>query len=152
MSRKLPSIPPSTLTEVGQTCVAFNLRRADRLISQIYDGMLREVGIKGTQFTLMVTMKAKQPVPLSALANQLDVDRTTLTRNLSVLEKSGMVTFERGEDLRERRLSLTSKGEAALERAMPAWHRAQAHMETVLGGPAIKKLVEDLKKLAASVG
>ena len=151
MPNALHALQRNTCSEIGDECIAFNLRRADRLISQIYDGVLRPAGIKGTQFSLMVSMKSLQPVTVSTLAKRMDVDRTTLTRNLSVLEEAALVTYERGEDLRERRLSLTDAGEDTLQRAFPLWKQAQQQVSKVVGEKTMKALVADLRQFASAL-
>lgn len=133
--------------EVFDNCLAFNLRRADRLLTQIYDEALRPAGIRVTQYSLLVAMRAMEPVTMSALSAQLGLDRTTLTRNLKVLETEGLARSDAGEDLRERHVALTDKGHAALNVAFPLWKAVQNRVETHLGRRALAGLVTDLAQI-----
>src|SRR5271155_1380911 len=102
MERTHAKLSLSACLGIEQSCLALNLRRAERIISQVYDKALRPAGIKCTQFSLLVTIRAMQPATLSRIADHIDMDRTTLTRNLDVLAASGLATTIRGDDLRQR--------------------------------------------------
>jgi DNA-binding MarR family transcriptional regulator len=141
----------SDCLEVERSCLALNLRRAERVISQIYDAALRPVGIKSTQFSLLVTIRAMQPSALSKIADHIDMDRTTLTRNLDVLVESRLVATTRGEDLRERVVSITEKGDAALAAALPIWRATQERLSAKAGKQPVSSLIEGLKTIAAVV-
>lgn len=134
--------------EVSEGCLAFNLRRADRLLTQIYDEALRPAGIRGTQYSLLVGLRAMEPATMSALSAQLGLDRTTLTRNLKILEDEQLATSEPGEDLRERRIVLTPKGHRALHTAYPRWKAAQARIEKQLRPGGFAALLKDLGALS----
>lgn len=136
--------------EVEGRCVGLNLRRTDRLVSQVFDAALRPVGLKGTQFGLLVAIRAMQPVPLSRLAERIGLDRTTLTRNLALLERAGLVSTSRGSDQRERILDLTAHGTSVLGGAYPIWKATQARIEERMGARAALSLIADLKKLSAA--
>jgi len=149
MERTQNKLSLSDCLGIEKSCVALNLRRAERIVSQIYDNALRPVGIKGTQFSLLVTIRAMQPATLSRIADHIDMDRTTLTRNLDVLLASGLVSTIRGEDLRERVVSITDKGDAALVAALPIWSATQERLSLKAGKQSIASLIDGLKKIAA---
>lgn len=138
--------------DVSCTCLAFNLRRASRLVSQVYDDAYRFMGLRNTQFAVLYALSKIQPATMLQLADQLDVDRTTLTRNLRPLEKEGYLTIGRGEDQREKRVELTRKGAKVLKEGFPAWCAIQGRIEALYGVEATAKLVGDLRKLAAALG
>ena len=102
-------------------------------MTQQYDEVLRPAGIRATQFSLLVPTAVLGPVRLTALADVVGMDRTTLTRNLALLQREGLVRVETGVDLRTREVGLTPKGRKVLDRAIPLWHEAQAQMATALG-------------------
>lgn len=135
--------------EVAESCLAFNLRRADRLITQLYDDALRPTGIRATQYALLVGLRAMEPATMSTVSEQLGMDRTTLTRNLKVLENAGLAASEPGEDQRERRIVLTSHGHRALQAAYPLWKTAQNRVAKRLGQHGLADLIKELNQLAA---
>lgn len=63
---------------------------------------------------------------MNDLAGRLGVERTTLTRNLALVSDRRFVTVTPGQDGRERVVTLTPKGWAVAEAALPAWKAAQA--------------------------
>lgn len=134
----------------GQVCACFNLRKTARAVTAMYEKTMKPSGLKATQFTLLAAARAVEPMTIKELAAVLVMDRTTLTRNLKPLEKQGLVTIEQGEDRRERYLSLTPDGRAALDRAYPLWEKAQEKMKRVLGTERLHGLLAMLE-LTASV-
>ena len=125
-------------------CANFNLRKASRSLGQVYDAALRPLGLKGTQFSLLTALALTGPVTLSRLAEQLVMDRTSLTRNLQPLIRRGYVGESRGEDRRQRILQLTEAGLQAYEAALPLWHETQARIEARLGVERLERLLADL--------
>ena len=111
------------------------LRKASRRLSQIYDHSLESAGMTVTQYGLLGHLAKFDGIGIGALAEQLIMDPTTLTRNLRPLERQGFVCDETDRhDKRSRCLHLTASGRAAFESAKPAWVRAQRHIEQALGG------------------
>ena len=110
----------------GRSCVSLNLRRAARLVSRRYDEALRSLGITVGQFSLLGVLAAKGGAPVSAVAQVLGMDRTTLTRNLRPLQARKLVTSQADpDDRRSRKLALSPAGEALFEKATPLWEKAQ---------------------------
>lgn len=133
------------------TCVCFNLRRATRMVTQLFDGVLRPSGLRITQFTLMVAISLRS-APIQQLAESLGMDRTTLTRNLKGLEEAGIVSATLGTDRRSRLVSLTPKGERALDETLPAWRQAQQRAVETLGEERLRNLMPVLHHISASSG
>jgi DNA-binding MarR family transcriptional regulator len=107
-------------------CTCFNLRKATRAITQLFDEAMQPAGLRATQFTILAALSFSGPVPITHLSNRLVMDRTTLTRNLKPLQSSGWVSLVPGEDRRVKTLSLTGKGEKTLKKALPYWKKAQS--------------------------
>jgi DNA-binding MarR family transcriptional regulator len=146
------SLSVADCLEVEKSCLALNLRRVERIVCQIYDTALRPFGIKSTQFSLLVTVHAMQPAPLSRIADRISVDRTTLTRNLSLLKASGLIETARGDDLRERMISMTKKGDAVIAAAFPIWTATQKRLTSKVGNQSVASLMGGLKAVAAAAG
>ena len=119
--------------QVLDRCLCKRTRAAARAITRIYDEELRSTGLRPTQVEVLVTVAAKSEMSISALAEDLAMDRTTLTRNLRPLEKRGLLALSAEGRHRTRLVRLTPTGEAALAGAVGHWERAQAAMERRLG-------------------
>ncbi|MGH8659094.1 MAG: MarR family winged helix-turn-helix transcriptional regulator, partial [Gammaproteobacteria bacterium] len=96
--------------QVARQCACFNLRKATRAVTQLYDEVLRETGIRVTQLTLLVAAYLSGEIPISQMAEVLVMDRTTLTRNLKPLEAQGLIAIRSGADRREKLVTLTTRG------------------------------------------
>jgi DNA-binding MarR family transcriptional regulator len=114
---------------VDLPCACATVRRAARAVTQLYDGHLRASDIEGTQFALLSVLKSRV-CSQAAISERLALDKTTLSRNLTVLKNKGWIESAEAEDGRERRYVLTATGERRLATARPAWRRAQKHLRS----------------------
>ena len=101
------------------------MRRASRLTTQLYDRKLKPVGLKITQFSILSFIATSGKKNLVALAEELFMDRTTLTRGLNILMKRKLIRNINNKDLRKRVVVLTNDGEEILEKAIPLWLEAE---------------------------
>ena len=118
---------------ISLPCMCANLRRAARVVTQIYDEELRLSGLRTSQFTLLQTLKLAPGISQKRLAGLLEIDSTTLTRTLAFLRGKGWLRAEAGEDRRALRLSLTAAGLKEYKRVVPYWQSAQKRLKRELG-------------------
>ena len=130
-------------------CACFNLRKVTRAVTQLYDEMLRPAGLRTTQFSLLVAVRMAGPVGVTRLAEITVMDRTTLTRNLELLQKQGLIEVAAGADRRSRIVTITAQGNAAIAQAMPFWKKAQLHVVNSLGQERWADMLMDLGELVA---
>jgi DNA-binding MarR family transcriptional regulator len=114
-------------------CACATVRRAARLVTQLYDDEFRE-HLEAAQFALLSAIERQPTCNQSMLANALGLDKTTLSRNLSVLARRGWIERQAGTDQRERGFRLTPAGRGVLKAARPAWKRAQARLRSAMTG------------------
>jgi DNA-binding MarR family transcriptional regulator len=114
-------------------CACANLRRAARVVTQLYDDALRASGVRATQFTLLQALSLAPRMSQKELAELLGIDSTTLTRTLALLRRRGWLRSETGTDRRELRLFLTAAGQRAYKRLLPYWQSAQRQLRRALG-------------------
>ena len=139
-------MPATTAPTTPSVCTCFRLRRASRRVTQVYDHELAAVGLSLNQYSIL-RRSEREPRALGELADELGMDRTTLTRNLSPLVDAGLVATVRGDDARRRMIGLTPAGRDRLARAKPHWRRAQDVIDTMLGDTGIERLHGDLDRL-----
>lgn len=120
------------LDEVTSRCLAAPTLRTARVISRSYDRALAGSGITITQFTLLVTIAKYRPTSIAQLGEWLDIEASTLSRNLAKLRKSGHVQPP-GSEGRAQELVLTEKGIATLREVYPRWLDTQQDLEARLG-------------------
>ncbi len=129
-------------------CTCFNLRKASRAITQVFDRAIKPYGLRGTQFSILAVLSAAGPETITGLSDILVMDRTTLTRNLRPMEKAGMIRLEQGEDPRSKRVSLTAKGKKAFVSIFPHWEKTQNRIIEKLGEERFASLIRDLSELS----
>lgn len=132
--------------QVARQCACFNLRKAARAVTQLYDEVLRETGIRVTQLSLLVATYLSGEIPISQMAEVLVMDRTTLTRNLKPLEAKGLIAIRSGADRREKLVTLTARGRAMISKVLPLWEQAQRRMIEGLGQGRFDSMLRDLSK------
>jgi DNA-binding MarR family transcriptional regulator len=116
------------------------VRTAARRITQGYDAALAGTGLRVTQFSLLVMAYHLGAPSMKRLAQMLNSDPTTITRNVQGLTKRRLLTLSPGGDLRERKVTLTEKGEAILLRALPNWRAAQSDVVASLSRAELTRL------------
>ncbi|BEQ14589.1 MarR family winged helix-turn-helix transcriptional regulator [Desulfoferula mesophila] len=151
----IPGLPTAFDLENGvnlaRNCVAYNLRRAARLVSQAYDQALKPIGLKVTQFSLLASFAMAPDSKISELADWLGMDRTTLSRNLRVLEKRGLIELTQGQDRREVNVRITEEGMRTFKKALPYWARAQKEVVGNIGQDSWSSLAKELRSLVAGL-
>ena len=129
-------------------CACNQLRRASRGITQLYDVAMAPSGLKVTQLPILVALGSVGDLSVTTLADALALDRTTLTRNLKVLEDRGLVRMgESDDDARVRVVSLTLEGSAALSAGLKRWEEIQSMVEEHFGRDRLKALYGELAAL-----
>jgi DNA-binding MarR family transcriptional regulator len=123
-------------------CMCGSFRRTSRALTQLYENVLRPVGLRATQFTILQALTLAGEVTQKQLGEMLVMDSTTLSRTLRIMARERWITERRGADRRERWLGLAKGGEAKFKRALPAWDKLQSHLRRQLGEHAWKNLLE----------
>jgi DNA-binding MarR family transcriptional regulator len=113
-------------------CTGACMRRITRRVTSFYEPYLQPVGLTLSQYSLLSNL-SDTAQSLSELANRLEMDRTTLTRNLEPLLERGLVARATGEDARRRLYKLTPAGRKLRRSAYAAWKVAQQALEKALG-------------------
>jgi DNA-binding MarR family transcriptional regulator len=117
-------------------CVCNTLRMVTRVVTQLYDDVLRPSGLRVTQYSILATIARMGEASLKQLEDGLAIDQTTLTRSLSLLEREGVIERASHPDGRIKAMRLTWKGKRALGEARPLWAQAQGKVLRELGTEA----------------
>src|SRR5262249_22226559 len=132
---------------IASPCLCNALRQASRAVSRLYDEELRNVGLRTTQYSLLSQLDRWGEVRQRDLGDRTSLDETTLTRNLRPLIDSGWVAIGSGKDRREKLVRLTEAGTTKLQKARPAWERAQKRLRSRPPGRAWSTLLATLPDL-----
>ena len=131
---KRPGKTDATDYMAAADCFCLASRQAARKITRLYDRYMQGSGIRITQFTILSQLMLRGEMPIGKLAGILGMERTTLTRNLTLLEERKWISIKPGDDPRSRIIAITAQGRGIVRRGFPDWSKAQAHVGKMLGG------------------
>ena len=137
----------TTIDTISRTCIAVRLRLLNRVVTNLYDDALRPLGLKVSQLNiLVVTAKVGLARP-ARMCEILQLDASTLSRNVKPLQAHGWLEVVPDEDARAQPFRLTPQGKRLIEKAVPAWEEAQRQATELLGSEGIALLDRAAKKL-----
>jgi DNA-binding MarR family transcriptional regulator len=128
-------------------CTCSELRKAARAITLLYDNAFKSSGLLSTQFGVLQVLCEIDSIQITDLAGKLGMDRTTLTRNLSVLERDGFIKISQGKDHRTRIVIATQKGHVAVSKTILMWSEIQCKVKQKLGENSWRELMHNLTGL-----
>ncbi|MCI0602907.1 MarR family winged helix-turn-helix transcriptional regulator [bacterium] len=128
-SKKLQSIAAT----IASDCLAVRIRTMSRVITAIYDHALSPIGLTVNQLNMLVAIARIQKPTAKSLAGALQMEASTVSRNLDRMRKEGWLRIVSGQGGRKQELGITQKGADLVEKAFPAWREAQKHAQATLG-------------------
>jgi len=141
---KTASRPPTATPSVGLGspvgCSSFKLRQLSRRVSQLFDQIVSVAGLKTTQYSLLSHVVRLGPLKPGELAAEMEMDASTLTRNLQPLVAQGWVEVGPGADGRSRLVAATDAGREKYTEAKREWKRAQIAFNQRLGEARVAQL------------
>jgi DNA-binding MarR family transcriptional regulator len=135
-------------TPLDNPCNLFYLRRAARAVSKQYGAAMKDSPVEATQFSVLFILSRAGALSITALANKMGLDRTSMSRNLLPLQAHGYIVVSDEGMTRAREVSLTEAGSVALQELMPMWRQAQAEFAEHLGEADTALLIELLGRVA----
>ncbi len=132
---------------IASGCVALRVRRLGRVVTRIYDNALAPHGINVAQLNLLAAVSIADGARQVDLGRILDVEKSTLSRDLKRMERLGWIQSKPLSSGRGQAVGITPAGARLLEQARPAWEKAQKAARSELG----KTVFAQLRNLAAPV-
>ncbi len=136
----------------ASSCIATRVRQLSRIVTRVYDDAMRPLGITASQFTLLTQLAARDGITAVEIGTELDIEKSTLSRNLKRMLALGLIIMDPPAGRRGRGLHLTLKGQSTIREAYPVWLSAQQRSVAVMG-PESRTLLDSLlgsaEKLAA---
>ncbi len=115
-------------------CACATARQVARVLTQLYDGRLRGSGLEAPQFALLLTLEKQGACSQADLGRRYALDKTTVSRNLKLLERNGWIESATAKDKRQRQFVLTASGRKRVEAAKPEWKKTQDALRSVMSG------------------
>jgi MarR family transcriptional regulator for hemolysin len=126
----------------SEQCLAHAIRRADRVVSQLYNERLAPLGIRVTQFSILRALDSLGTTTASQIRDVLVMDQTTVSRALKPLIRDGYISVGEGVTKREKSLSLSKEGMKLYKQALGPWNEAQKAFRKKLGKGQDELLLE----------
>lgn len=151
----------TSIDEIARSCICLHTRMAARAVTRAYNAALKPLGLEVTQFSLLAAIahavdqaqaeEAGAAISVAELSDTLALERTTLVRNLALLERTGLIARQ-GSDKRRARWTLTATGRGKLDAAIPAWEGTQRSLEATISRPIwdeTRRRLRDIRKAAS---
>ncbi len=132
--------------DVTRNCIAVRLRMANRIITKIYDDALRPFGLKVTQLSMLALAENRGLIRQADVCAELQLDDSTLSRNLERMRANKWLEEVEGENAREHPYRLTAKGRKLLNEVIPVWSTAQDRARQLLGDSGVEALCSFAKE------
>lgn len=141
----------ATMREIAEAtssaCLATRVRQLSRIVTRLYDDALRPLGITASQYTLLAQLASRDGITAVEIGHELDIEKSTLSRNLKRLLALGHIVMDPPAGRRGRGLHLTPKGQTVLVEAFPVWREAQTRATSILGTET-RGVLDDMLGLA----
>ncbi len=137
----------------SETCIATRVRQLSRIVTRVYDDALRTHKITASQFTLLTQLAQTDGITAAEIGIELDIEKSTLSRNLKRLLALGHINMDPPAGRRGRGLHLTPRGQSVIRDAFPVWQAAQRRATDVMGKDSrdtLDTLLMQAEKLAAT--
>lgn len=150
--REVSHVSMKEIAEATSTsCLATRVRQLSRIVTRLYDDALRPLGITASQYTLLAQLASRDGITAVEIGHELDIEKSTLSRNLKRLLALGHIVMDPPAGRRGRGLHLTPKGQTVLMEAYPVWSDAQKRATGILG-PETRGQLDGLLDHAVKLG
>ena len=133
--------------EIAHGCINLRLRLLDRVVTGLYDDALRPLGLKVTQLAILVGAARLRLARPSVLCERLQMDISTLSRNVERLRARGWLEIVPDEDARAHPFRVTPGGARLIQKALPRWRKAQAETRRLVGRALEKELFRVVEEI-----
>ena len=140
----------SPIDAIARTCIAVRLRLLNRVVTNLYDDALRPLGLKVSQLNILIVTARLGLARPAQVCDLLQLDVSTLSRNVKPLQAHGWLEVVPEEDARAQPFRLTAQGKRLIEKAIPAWEEAQRQAGDLLGAEGVALLDKAARKLRAT--
>ena len=136
-----------TYYNVAENCLFSKTRTVSRYVTNHYTNALKEVGVTPVQYSMLTAVQILKQGNINDLSSALNMDRTTINRNLKPLVRDGYVNVNESDDKRERRITITKEGEELYQKGYIEWEKAQKELRDNIGKESWDEINSVLEKI-----
>ncbi len=138
---------PISSEATSPACINLQMMRSSHYVLKVYDEAYRPFGIRATQMPVLGAVARRQPVTIRQIADELESERSVMSRKLQVMEKSGWVKMSSEMVGREKLFVLTDQGEDLIKKILPVRIEVQKRLTSVLTEDELNLLLTLCTKL-----
>ena len=129
-------------------CACTTVKKLSRVLGRVYDSKISSIGLNITQHAVLRCISRRAGEPLVRIAEELEMDRTSLYRALTPMVRNGWVTSPSAMGSRFRTARLTKAGRRTLDNANQKWAHVQGALISRFGQASYDSLLTELYRLA----
>ena len=129
--------PDPNAKRVARECLALRVHLLNRVVTRIYDGALRPLGLTANQMSILTVLENMTQAQPGAIGRYLQMEKSTVSRNVKRMRQRGWVRENPGPDARSVVLAVTEKGHALFTRVVAHWAEAQTRVRELLGDAGV---------------
>jgi MarR family transcriptional regulator for hemolysin len=99
--------------------------RASHYVLKTYDDAYRDLGVRATQMPVIGVIARKGPITIRQIADEMESERSVMSRKLQVMEKNGWITEDPETSGKEKSFVLADEGRALIDRVLPVKYEVQ---------------------------
>ena len=130
----------NTVDTIASECLAVRIRLLSRSVTNIFDDALRPLVVKVSQLNVLTVVAKRGPISPRDVAKQLNMEKSTLSRNVDRMRAHGWLKVSNGDTGRQQILEIGRAGRKLIEEALPLWKRAQAETTAMLGSQGARSI------------
>jgi len=128
----MKQMPPTQLArKLADECIAFRVRVLNRVVTNLYDAVLKTFGITVNQTTILAMLTLAGEVAPGEIGRELVMEKSTVSRNLERMRNNGWI------ENTAHGIRVTAAGQELFSSLHPAWEKAQTDAEELLGEAGI---------------
>ncbi len=121
-------------------CVCTTVRKANRALFRFYESALAESDLSVVQFAILRSLEKSGDLPLSRIADDQVMERTSLYRTIKPLIDAGAVKLRDADRGKAKIASLTRRGRRLIQQTQPYWEAAQQSVVSKIGARQWERL------------
>ena len=133
--------------EMSRLCLSASLRKTERIITRHYDSYLEPAGVTAVQLPILAIIEGAQDASFRMISERFELDRSTLSRNLGLMEEHGLLKIGPSSGPKPGVISLTAKGRKVLARGYARWTEAHRELERAITAAGVTDGLAFLKTL-----
>jgi DNA-binding MarR family transcriptional regulator len=126
--------------EILRGCVFSRTRMLDRVLSRLFDDSLAPLGVRASQLTVLALLGSMEGLRAADVVRYLEMDKSTVSRGLTLLRTRGWVEESAGPNEKTRSLAVTTEGRELLQETLPLWRSAVDGARETLGEESVEAL------------